>query len=417
MLFLQPSVAAISSSDIQSILGGTPYYDPNSISSSYCGSSPGITTGSGSASDGGTAISRSQVEVAKTIMGIAKTNNIGKDAALVGLMAGLDESHLTILANTTVPVSESNPTKQGDGSNFDSVGVFQQRPSQNWSTIASGPEADSNQAAVWQLMDPAYSAEAFFGSPTGSNAPSALSKGLQDKSGWQSWQPWVAVQAVQGSATSDGSNYKAFVGQAQSLINQYWDVASPVPLPVAFSGGSTSGYGSPCFSGSGSCGVNSPVTGSVGGSGGEYSQAQLTAIFGDPGTQDDHASMEAKQVTVNFLGNSVQVNPLVAPCLSAVALEIQQSGSTYQIREMGCYRFDSDNGTSNIGLRSYHTYGAACDINWDTNPFSESGADVPHDMPQEYITAFNDNGFTWGGNWQQPKDFMHFEFNGIVPPQ
>jgi hypothetical protein len=38
-------------------------------------------------------------------------------------------------------------------------------------------------------------------------------------------------------------------------------------------------------------------------------------------------------------------------------------------------------------------------------------------MPQEYITAFNDNGFTWGGNWQQPKDFMHFEFNGIVPPQ
>ena len=163
------------------------------------------------------------------------------------------------------------------------------------------------------------------------------------------------------------------------------------------------------------CNVTKPVYGSVNGSGSEYSQAQLAKIFGDPGTASSHPVMDANLVNVDFLGNTVQVNKLVAPCLKAVAQQISSEHVNYTINEMGCYRFDSNNGTSNIGLSSYHTYGAACDINWSTNPFVESGAPTAHDMPSQYVQAFYDHGFTWGGNWHQPKDYMHFEFNGISP--
>lgn len=171
------------------------------------------------------------------------------------------------------------------------------------------------------------------------------------------------------------------------------------------SSGSTDGCSS--SPGSGACAVNGPVYD------GQYSQEQLAQIFGNPGTADSHPDLHL--VTISFLGNQTLVNPLVVPCLEAVAQEIQSDNINYDIKQFGCYRFDSDNGSSNIGLKSYHTYGAACDINWDTNPWSGDGSIRPYDMPQEYIQAFHDHGFTWGGDWHSVKDYMHFEWHGVVP--
>jgi len=209
-------------------------YDPNA---QPCGTTAASTLpGTAPASD-------VQIRNAKIIIGIAKTNNLGKQGAMIGLMVGLAESRLTNLANTSVPVSESNPAKEGDGSDHDSVGVFQQRPSTGWSTIATGPAADSNQDAVWQLMTPAYAAEAFFGSPPGSNAPPALSKGVQNISGWQSLPPQVVAQRVQGSGDPTGSNYLVKQADAQALLDQYYDSAQALPLPVPFSGGTGGGTG------------------------------------------------------------------------------------------------------------------------------------------------------------------------------
>jgi hypothetical protein len=146
---------------------------------------------------------------------------------------------------------------------------------------------------------------------------------------------------------------------------------------------------------------------------GQYSQQQLSQIFGSPGTAASHPNLHL--VSVNFLGHTAQVSPLVAPCLKGVAQQIQAEGISYEVRQFGCYRFDSDNGGSNIGLKSYHTYGAACDINWDTNPWSGDGSSKAYDMPQEYIKIFHDYGFTWGGDWHSVKDYMHFEWHGVVP--
>lgn len=249
-----PAAAAqsISQDDQNSIYGDTVWYKPG-VGFNIC--SIGAIDGSTSAPN------VSQIQVAKIIIGIAKTDNLGQKGALIGLMVGLDESSLTILGNTKIPLSLTYPNIQGVGSNGYSVGVFQQQPQYGWSTIATGDAALLNQAAIWQLMDPAYASEAFFGSPPGSNAPSALSKGLQNISGWQSMQPWVAAQAVQKSGTADGSNYQRFVSQAQSLLNQYWDSSPAIPLPVPVSGGSSGG--STGDQNSGSVCSNTPVSGSA----------------------------------------------------------------------------------------------------------------------------------------------------------
>lgn len=161
---------------------------------------------------------------------------------------------------------------------------------------------------------------------------------------------------------------------------------------------------------SGDCNVTKPVYE------GQYSQEQLAAIFGDPGTAESHPDLNL--VSATFQGRTSEVSPLVKPCLEAVSKEIDSMNIKYSVRLFGCYRYDSDNGSSNIGLRSYHTYGAACDINWDTNPFIDNTTCdyvARHDMPQEYVTAFYNHGFTWGGNWCSVKDYMHFEWHGVIP--
>lgn len=233
------SVAALTPEQSLALTEGAIYF--NTEDAGYCGTGVVTAVGGSTASP-----SQNQINNAKVVMGIAKTENLGQQGALIGLMVGLAESSLLILANSNVPVSESNPAKQGDGSDHDSVGIYQQRPSMSWSTLApdGGSAAIANKDAVWQLMDPAYAAEAFFGSPPGSNAPGPLSKGLQNKSGWQSMDPWLAAQAVQASGDPTGMNYKRQMGQAQNFISKYWDSAPSVPLPVPFSGGSASATGS-----------------------------------------------------------------------------------------------------------------------------------------------------------------------------
>lgn len=229
-------VDAVTQDDLYSIRSYTPFYDPDEAA---CGASGSIVV----TQTGTTALNQAQATNAQTIIGIAKTENLGQAGALVALMVGLDESHLLNLSNTqNVPLSKNSPDIQGNGANGMSLGVFQQQITDNWSTLGSDP---NNQAAVNQLMTPSYAAEAFFGSPAGSNANSALQHGLQNVANWQSMQPWVAAQAVQRSSIGNGSNYEAWLNDAQSLLTKYWSGAVAIPLPVALNatggGGTTTG--------------------------------------------------------------------------------------------------------------------------------------------------------------------------------
>src|SRR5882757_7190854 len=98
------------------------------------------------------ALGATQVDFAKIIDQVAVQRGLPGQATLVALMTALQESQLQNLT-------------YGDR---DSVGLFQQRPSVGWGTVA-------------QILDPRYSAQAFFG---GAAAPSP--PGLVDIDGWPS---------------------------------------------------------------------------------------------------------------------------------------------------------------------------------------------------------------------------------------
>ena len=106
--------------------------------------------------------------------------------AAVALRIGLPDHAVTIALATALQESKLYNLSYGDR---DSLGVFQQRPSQGWGTPR-------------QLMDPAYAAAAFFSH-------------LARISGWQQLPISTAAQLVQHSA--DGSAYVQWEEEARAL--------------------------------------------------------------------------------------------------------------------------------------------------------------------------------------------------------
>lgn len=130
------------------------------------------------------------MDYARTIFTEGANAGLGRDGIVAAYMCVMVEAPpFLMLANSNVPDSLNYP-HDGVGSDSDSLGLFQQRPSIPWGTVA-------------ELMDANYNARAFFGGPNGPNGGSPA--GLLDIS-----PPWdeqatlgTAVQAVQGSAHPD----------------------------------------------------------------------------------------------------------------------------------------------------------------------------------------------------------------------
>jgi len=123
-----------------------------------------------------TGLNQTQMNNAAVIVQVAQERGLPRRAMLVAMMTGLQESSLRNLANPSVPDSLDRPN-EGSADNFDSIGVFQQRPSQGWGTVA-------------QLMNPRYAAGAFY-------------ERLFKVSDWESKSLGAAAQAVQRSAEPD----------------------------------------------------------------------------------------------------------------------------------------------------------------------------------------------------------------------
>jgi len=147
-------------------------------------------------------LDRQQLTHAGTIITVGgQTADVGRAGVLVALMAALTESTLRLLANTNAyPESASYP-HDGVGSDHDSLGLFQMRPSSGWGTVA-------------EVMDPEYQARAFFGGVSGPNAGSP--RGLLDVTGWQMLEPGAAAQAVEISAYPD--RYANFEPVAEAIL-------------------------------------------------------------------------------------------------------------------------------------------------------------------------------------------------------
>lgn len=147
-------------------------------------------------------LNKRQLTHAATIITIgSRIDGVTRDAVQIALMAALTESTLRQLANTgTYPESGSYPN-DGNGSDHDSLGLFQMRPQSGWGSVA-------------ELMDPEYQVRAFFGGPTGPNYPSP--RGLLDIPGWQSMGKGEVAQAVEVSAYPD--RYKNYEPVAETIL-------------------------------------------------------------------------------------------------------------------------------------------------------------------------------------------------------
>jgi len=99
----------------------------------------------------------------------------------VGRELGVPEYGIVIALATAMQESSLRNISWGDR---DSVGLFQQRPSSGWGTVA-------------QIMDPAHAAKLFYVGRSG------YTRGLLDIPGWQSMTLTRAAQAVQISAYPD----------------------------------------------------------------------------------------------------------------------------------------------------------------------------------------------------------------------
>jgi len=122
-------------------------------------------------------LNASQAAIAATIAGVAARDSLPSEAVTVAYAAALQESKLQNL-------------HYGDR---DSVGVFQQRPSQGWGTTS-------------QLENPVYATSKFFGA-------------LTQVPGYQRLPVYQAAQAVQRSA--DGLAYQQYQPMAVGLTSAF----------------------------------------------------------------------------------------------------------------------------------------------------------------------------------------------------
>lgn len=144
------------------------------------------------------ALDAEQDQNATTIVAVGKTRNVPQYGWIIAIATAMQESQLR-----NIP-----------GGDRDSIGLFQQRPSQGWGT----PE---------QIRSPVYAATAFYG---GSDVPPD-DKGLLDIPGWESMPLTVAAQSVQHSGFP--SAYAKWEALARSTVTRLATGTDACPtLPV-----------------------------------------------------------------------------------------------------------------------------------------------------------------------------------------
>jgi hypothetical protein len=118
-------------------------------------------------------LNQAQTDNAYIIVEVGRQMGLPRQAHVIAIATALQETNLRNLANPKVP-SSLNLKHEGTGTNYDSLGLFQQRPSMGWGTVA-------------QLMDPAHSSARFYAR-------------LLRVRNWQGMSVSAAAQAVQRSA-------------------------------------------------------------------------------------------------------------------------------------------------------------------------------------------------------------------------
>jgi hypothetical protein len=134
-------------------------------------------------------LTQTQTNHAVAIIETVKRRNLPRRAAVIAIITALQESQLRNHANSRVPASLRLP-HEGVSADFDSIGLFQQRPSQGWGTVT-------------ELMTPSASAARFLDR-------------LVKVPNWDTIGLGAAAQAVQRSAFPDA--YDRQQGRAEQIV-------------------------------------------------------------------------------------------------------------------------------------------------------------------------------------------------------
>jgi len=134
-------------------------------------------------------LTQAQMDNAAAIVEAGRRMNLPTRAHVVAITTVMQESNLRNLANPAVPKSLNLP-HEGVDSNYDSVGLFQQRPSQGWGSAE-------------QLMNPGESSRLFYNR-------------LVKITGWETMSIGGAAQVVQRSAFPGA--YDKHRARAQQIV-------------------------------------------------------------------------------------------------------------------------------------------------------------------------------------------------------
>lgn len=164
-------------------------------------------------------LNSNQISHASEIIGAGEQAGVSEQGVKIALMTALQESTLRNLANDgsysglsakdrEVVIASLDLPNDGIASDWDSVGLFQQRPSAGWGTVKD-------------LMTPSYSAGKFYES-------------LLKVDGWESMSPAAAAQAVQISAYPDA--YAKWEETASEIMANVGGAACGVDLQFSAEG-------------------------------------------------------------------------------------------------------------------------------------------------------------------------------------
>lgn len=132
------------------------------------------------------------------------TEREARRCARLAIMCAMDESSLRVLANRNVPESMSI-AHDGLGSDHASVGLFQQQVP-GWGTAKECMDVRHSTRHFLTVLRDKGQCPPFRGAPL-----------------------WERVQAVQVSATADGSNYRRYAGSSWRFILRYWNLVTGRP--------------------------------------------------------------------------------------------------------------------------------------------------------------------------------------------
>lgn len=135
--------------------------------------------------------------------------------------------------------------------------------------------------------------------------------------------------------------------------------------------------------------------------GSDTTQSQAAATS-DQINLNPTSSENKKMVTLQTgSGKSYQVNEAFAPNFNGFVKALEATG--YQIRSIGGY---NDRNIKGKNKKSFHSVGAAIDINPEQNPYTSG--ELITDMPDGIAGLAANFGLGWGGSWNGDKDAMHF---------